>query len=844
MSTQRPSSSPPSVPPPTILHVDDDEANRYAVTRSLVKAGFTVTEAADGTTALRLAAGRPDLIILDVRLPDIDGFEVCRRLKADARTADVPVLHLSASLTTGEAKAHGLDGGADAYLVRPVEPVELVATVRALLRARASEEALRASEAQLRLVMSSIKDHAIFTLALDGTITAWNVGAERMFGYDTGEVLGRSADGLFTPEDRAAGRPAEEMQLAAVGGVAEDTRPHVRKGGEHFFALGSMEALRDGAGQLLGYVKVVRDVTERRRAEQAVRESEQRFRALVTASSEVLYRLSPDWGELRQLNGGRFVPDAARPSRRWMMDYIPAEEHPRVNAAIDEAIRSKGLFRLEHRVRRDDGTVGWALSRAVPLLDETGQVIEWFGTATDTTERRRAEEGRQALLEREQAARTQAEAAAAEAERAGRMKDEFLATLSHELRTPLNAILGWATIIRDGGFDADDVRQGTEVIERNARAQGQIIEDLLDMSRIISGTIRLDVGRVDLPAVVRAAVDAVRPAATAKAVRLHSVLDPLADLAVSGDAGRLQQVFWNLLTNAVKFTPKGGHVQVVLARAASHVEVSVSDSGEGIAAEFLPHVFDRFRQADASTTRRHGGLGLGLSIVKQLVDLHGGSVAVASDGPGRGTRFAVELPLVAVQPEPAEADVARRHARARAPCRPRSAMPPAGDVAGLRVLVVDDEPDARDVVRRLLAAAGATVTATGSVDEAVTLAGTAAFDVLVSDVGMPGQDGYALIRRVRGLAQGGAVPAIALTAYARVEGPRQGRRRRLPAARGQAGRRDRTADDGRRRRRPRGAVRARADRGTSSRWRRRSTPIVPGWDARRCRGLRPGAATR
>jgi CheY-like chemotaxis protein len=345
------------------------------------------------------------------------------------------------------------------------------------------------------------------------------------------------------------------------------------------------------------------------------------------------------------------------------------------------------------------------------------------------------------------------------------MKDEFLATLSHELRTPLNAILGWSQILRNNP-KPEDIEEGIQVIERNARVQTQIIEDLLDMSRIISGKFRLDVQRTDLAEVVKAAVETVTPAADARGVRIQTVLDPIAG-PVSGDPGRLQQVFWNLLTNAVKFTPRGGRVQVILERVNSHLEVSIIDTGEGIDVQFLPHVFDRFRQADATTTRRHGGLGLGLAIVKQLVEVHGGSVRVKSGGVGHGSTFTVDLPLTALHPEPEDA-VERRHSEDGASLLLDDSS---REIEGLKVLVVDDEADARNLVRRLLEDRKASVTTAASAKEALEILKTSRPDVLVSDIGMPNEDGYSLIRKVRNLpvSEGGNTPAIALTAYARAE---------------------------------------------------------------------------
>jgi PAS domain S-box-containing protein len=364
------------------------------------------------------------------------------------------------------------------------------------------------------------------------------------------------------------------------------------------------------------------------------------------------------------------------------------------------------------------------------------------------------------LYDRERVARTEAECQS-------RMKDEFLATLSHELRTPLNAILGWSQILAGGSRNAEDLAEGLRVIERNARAQNQIIADLLEMSRIIAGKVRLDVQRVPLTPVIEAAVDTVRHAAEAKGVRLQVVLDSHAG-PVSGDPARLQQIFWNLLSNAVRHSHRGGRVQVLLERVNSHLEVSVIDEGEGIDASFISAVFDRFRQADSSTTRRHGGLGLGLSIVKQLVELHGGAVRAKSPGPGKGATFIVTLPLTPIHAEP-EPDVERRHPHA-APDRT------VGDDAciklgGVRVLVVDDEPDARALVKRLLEDCDAEVTTAGSAAEALEALRRDRPHVLLSDIGMPGEDGYSLIRRVRALApaEGGDVPAVALTAYARSE---------------------------------------------------------------------------
>jgi signal transduction histidine kinase len=326
---------------------------------------------------------------------------------------------------------------------------------------------------------------------------------------------------------------------------------------------------------------------------------------------------------------------------------VPIDDLDATLTAYIENFETRQPFKLEYRMGRHDGEYRWIIDNAVPLFEGPGGTFSgYIGSCMDITEFRQAAAEREHLLNSERAAR-------AEAERLGRMKDEFLATLSHELRTPLNAVLGWATLLRRIEPGSIDHAKGLDTIERNARAQAQIIEDLLDMSRIISGKVQLDVQSVNLHDVISAAVDAVRPAAEARGLRLRTVLD--AKLSpIRGDANRLQQVLWNLLTNAVKFTAPGGRVDVVLERVNSHVEISVEDSGIGIKPEFLAFVFDRFRQADASTTRRHGGLGLGLSIVKHLVELHGGSVRVKSAGENQGATFIVALPISAVRAGDAE----------------------------------------------------------------------------------------------------------------------------------------------------------------------------------------------
>jgi CheY-like chemotaxis protein len=392
-------------------------------------------------------------------------------------------------------------------------------------------------------------------------------------------------------------------------------------------------------------------------------------------------------------------------------------------------------------------------------MDESGLVTGWIATATDIEEHKRSQEARGKLLAREKEAREEAQAA-------NRMKDEFLATVSHELRTPLTAMLGWTRIIRSGKLDPTKLSHGLSVIERSGRAQAAIIDDILDVSRIITGKLRLELDAVDLQQVVQAAMDTVRPAADAKGIQIDWKYDKSIP-RFSGDPDRLQQVVWNLLSNAIKFTPKGGRVEVDSAYVDGNVEITVADTGQGITADFLPHVFDRFRQADGTSTRRHGGLGLGLAIVRHLVELHGGTVFVESAGENQGSAFTVRLPVVLGQ--------------LPAPTGRTNSAPPVASIealqilSGLVVLTVDDEPDARELIATVLEHAGARVIAVATADEAMDALARARPDVLLSDIGMPPTDGYALIRKVRELPvnEGGRIPAAALTAYSRAEDMRR-----------------------------------------------------------------------
>lgn len=484
---------------------------------------------------------------------------------------------------------------------------------------------------------------------------------------------------------------------------------------------------------------------ERGRVEVALREREEQLRVLAATVPQLVWMANPDgfifWYNQRWYDYTGTTPEQME-GWGWQSVHDP-EALPRVLKRWRASIDSGEPFEMEFPLRGADGVFRWFLTRVTPLRDSHGRVTRWFGTNTDVDEIRRAR---------------------AQAEAANRMKDEFLATVSHELRTPLNAILGWARMVRAGALNEETARRAIETIERNAKAQAQLIEDLLDVSRIISGKLRLDIHPIDVSPVIEAATDAVRPAAEAKGVKLQAALDPNAG-PVAGDPGRFQQVVWNLLSNAVKFTPRGGRVQVRLERINSHVEIVVSDTGQGIAREFLPHLFDRFSQADGSTTRQHGGLGLGLAIVRHLVELHGGSVHAASPGIGLGATFTVRLPLSITHR--AEDREERVHPKIEGRSPAELECPPA--LNGERILLVDDEHDTLALLTAILEQCGAEVNAVTSAKQGLEESRTWRPGLIISDIGMPDEDGYSFIRNVRQFEQdqGGWTPAIALTAYAR-----------------------------------------------------------------------------
>jgi PAS domain S-box-containing protein len=488
----------------------------------------------------------------------------------------------------------------------------------------------------------------------------------------------------------------------------------------------------------------------RRRSDDALRASMRRFESLADSAPVLIWESGPD-GLRHYFNQAwlRFTGHTLDQERAqgWIASVHP-DDRARFLATYRAAHEAQKPFEIEYRLRRADGAFRTVLARGVPRRDED-DYLGHTGICLDVTDQRNA-------LDEAQIAR-------AEAEEASRSKDAFLATVSHELRTPLSPILTWAHMLREGRLDPAEQQRAIEVIERNARMQAQLVEDLLDVSRIVAGKLRLDVRPVEIAAIVERAIETVRAAADAKAIQLQVMLDTSV-ISVHGDPDRLQQIIWNLLSNAVKFTPKGGRVHVMLERVNSHVEIAVADSGIGVPSEQLPHLFQRFWQADASPSRAHGGLGLGLAIARHLAELHGGTLVAESPGSGQGSTFTLKLPLPPLVRSAGEAQ--RRHPA----LRERTARAPLVRLDGIAVLLVDDERDAVESSRLLLEQCGAITRVATSADEAFQVLDEWTPDVLVSDIGMPGEDGYSLLARLRARDDALAhLPAIALTAFAGVE---------------------------------------------------------------------------
>ena len=665
-------------------------------------------------------------------------------------------------------------------------------------------------------------EDAIVGKTLDGIVTSWNAAAERLFGWTAPEMIGQPIlkiipEHLQHEESIILGklRAGERIQRY------ETVRQH--KSGQRLEVSLTVSPVRDRGGAIVGAAKIAHDITARRRAEHKAEQEARAWETLsrvgqvVAAQLELERIVQAVTDAAREISGaefGAFFYNVASEGQESYSLYSLSGA-PREAFARFAMPRATGVFgptyRGESIVRSDDIRADPRYGKmapyhgmppghppvrsylGVPVISHTGVVIGGLflghpepGVFTERSEhlvaaiasqaaiaidnaklfeelRTREAELHRLASEREQFLESE-RAARSEAERLSHMKDEFLATLSHELRTPLNAIQGWNTVLMQTARSNEDA-QALQTIDRNVRAQARIIDDLLDMSRIVSGKIHLEVQPLHLHDVIEAALDAVRQSAEARKIRLHTLLDSSIGL-VRGDANRLQQVLWNLLSNAVKFTPAGGRISVVLERVNSHVEIVVEDTGAGIRAEFLPFVFDRFRQADSTITRRHRGLGIGLSIVKNLVEMHGGSVRVKSPGENQGSTFIVALPVSHVRAEEPRSgpELTVRRDPLDAVELPR--------LDGVKVLIADDEPDGRAMIARILEGRGALPTCAASAAEALECFERVHFDVLLSDIGMPDMDGYELIRRLRARTPAtdrDRLAAVAVTAYARAE---------------------------------------------------------------------------
>jgi PAS domain S-box-containing protein len=606
---------------------------------------------------------------------------------------------------------------------------------------------------RFRLLVESLTDYAVFMIDPGGTMISWNPGVERVLGYTADEFVGRPFSTIFTPEDVAQGRPDQELARARESGRSDDKRDHVRKNGTRFRADGVVAVIRDDEGELRGFSKVMHDVTSQEQTSRALRESEARYRLLVESIKDYAIFLLDTGGHVESWT------QAAERLTGYSADEIIAQ-HFRIFFSAEDQQRGTPEQELRTAVEmgrcevegwriRKDGSRFWGDEVVSAVRTESGELRGFSKVVRDLTDRQRA------ALEREQLY--------TQAQEANRLKDEFLGTVSHELRTPLNAILGWANLLDLDAMDLNKERRrrALRTIKRNAEIQVQLVDDLLDVSRIISGRMRLQLRPTNLIEVLHASVESVEPAARARHVALHIGAAASPPIIVA-DPDRLQQIVWNLLSNAIKFTSPGGRVDIETREADGHTEIVVSDTGAGIAPGVLPFIFERFRQADSSTTRTHGGVGLGLAIVRHLAELHGGSVEAASAGVGRGARFTVRLPAAAI-PE-------RRSTAAGAP----DGVTVVGhtlSLAGLRIVVVDDDADTLEVLTAILGKWGATVTAADSSARALGLVAQRLPDVIIADIGMPGEDGYAFIQQLRKRPpeEGAKVPAIALTAYARVE---------------------------------------------------------------------------
>lgn len=605
-------------------------------------------------------------------------------------------------------------------------------------------EIYRRTEDIYRKAIEEIRDYAIFLTDADGIVTTWNVGAQHILGYTEEEIVGKDGSKLFTLEDRGRLVPEKELSTAASTGRAEDERWHVRRDGSRFWASGVVTSVRDHNGNLVGFVKVMRDMTERNK----LTEERDRLFALSMDMLSIVHldgsfqRVNPAFQEVLGFSEEELLAMS-------LFDLVHPEDLDNTLRGYQKLAAGEPIKLMENRLRCKDATYKWVAWSYFPV-PEDGVA---FGVGRDTTDVRRMSDVLQLR--------------ARELEDANRIKDEFLATMSHELRTPLTSILGWSRLIDSNKLSEKEKEHAVRVIQRNAEIQSKLIEDLLDVSRIITGKLKMEFQPVSFAAITEGVINSMRPAIEAKQLELTTAIDPAAG-PILGDASRLQQIVMNLLSNAIKFTRPGGSIEVCLDRPDSHVRLEVRDTGVGIAAEHLPVIFERFRQVDSSNVRAHGGLGLGLAIVDYLVRQQSGVVSAESEGVGKGATFRVEFPLMSS--ELIASDPARLELPSDLLATVMASTPASADnkLKGLRILLIEDDPDTQEFLATVLQRNGAEVTALNSTASALIEVDRAKPDLIISDIGMTQENGYEFIQKVRRLdaETGGRIPAIALTAYA------------------------------------------------------------------------------
>lgn len=596
----------------------------------------------------------------------------------------------------------------------------------------------------------------MFAFDREFRLVAWNLAMQRISGLASAEVLGKSALDVFPFLRETSQNRHLSSALEGKDSVSEN---HPYGPSETGVFESHYSPLLDDKNNVIGGIAVITDVAARKQAEEATHAAYQQLAFHVESSPLAVVEWDSDFRVARwsasaeRLFGWKADDVIGKHVNEWR--FVFADDVDAVALVTNrqrEGVEVQGILRNRNYTR--EGNVLFCEWYNSVLRDDRGKLVSVLSLVLDVTARQSAEDERAALLVRERDARRHAE-------EADRLKDEFLATLSHELRTPLTSILGWASMIRNGEVEGSNAARAIETIERNARSQARLIDDLLDVSRIITGNLRLDLHPLNLAPIVEAALDALRPTADVKGIQLHTRFVP-GDCLVKGDTNRLRQVIWNLLSNAIKFTPRGGSVNIELHCVDLTARLTVSDTGEGISSEFLPYVFDRFRQAEGSISRKQGGLGLGLAVVRHLVELHGGTISAESEGIGKGSVFTVDLPLAQERRDPARAEERRREVERR---RSRSGVV---RLDGVHVLLVEDDDDSRKLLGTMLKRYGARVTSTKSAKEALGVFDNELPDVMISDIGMPDEDGYELIRKLRAAPpdRGGLTPAIALTGYA------------------------------------------------------------------------------